>query len=503
MSERLRICHLLSHPGNGGVAVLVGDEACPWLDVVVESAEAHLPDRADGALAVLTVPPPRDAWQQDALIRRIRDRGFSAVAMSEACSIGEGTRALAARLGLVLLYVDRPMELARACWQLLQGRDSLALDLVRKISRSFEYQAARLSDLLRVLSANIGYGIAVVAADGVVLQAGGEIAPQLVAEIGFGSWVDTVRTDYGDATSVRVDSPSRAGLRVAIFGQGLNDTQLSALTTAAEVMMPGIAARMLVDEVADVNEETVASGLLRDFLEQYPDADAELEQRMADRGWQTSGYHVGFRMTGRSHLDTFELLRMVKRELADTAVDSHAVISGRGVTGWLRLQGPPVPRELDALVARLRRMHDRLRGAFNVATGVGALDGGHAGLYASINGAADAARIAANRSAAGWFVRIDALGLEQLLLSWTENDRIVPAAESLLAPLRGRGAKLLETVSSYLDHESSITATAEALALHRNTVAARIARVQDLLGLDLGESETRLAVHLACRALRP
>ena len=44
---------------------------------------------------------------------------------------------------------------------------------------------------------------------------------------------------------------------------------------------------------------------------------------------------------------------------------------------------------------------------------------------------------------------------------------------------------------------------ANALGLHRNTVSTRVARAQELLGLDLGDPETRLAVHLACRALRP
>ncbi|GAB3261436.1 PucR family transcriptional regulator [Arthrobacter pigmenti] len=502
MSKQLSVSHLLSHSANGGLNILVGDENTLWPDVVVEFSESRFPNHVEGALAILTAPPPRDAWQQDALIRRMRDRGFRALAMPGAGSFGKGTQVLAVRLGLVLLSVERPMELARACWQLLQGRDSLTLDFVRKISHSFEYRADRLSDLLRVLASNIGYGIALVASDGVVLQAGGELPVELLNEISFGPWVDTVSTAHGDAASVRVDSPSRAGLRLAVFGNGLSDTQLNALSVAAEVMMPGIAARLLIDEVADVNDATAASGLLRDFLEQYPVADAELEQRMQDRGWRTGGYHVAFRVTGRSHLDTFQLLRMMKQELAEIKTDSHAVISGRGVTGWLRFQGPPVPQDLEAQVTRLRRMHHNLRIALNVATGIGTLDSGRAGLYTSINGANDAARIAMNRSAAGWFVRIDALGLEQLLLSWTENDRFVPAAKSLLAPLQRDGAKLLTTISSYLDHESSISATAEAMDLHRNTVAARIHRVQDLLGLDLTDPETRLAVHLACRALQ-
>ena len=111
------------------------------------------------------------------------------------------------------------------------------------------------------------------------------------------------------------------------------------------------------------------------------------------------------------------------------------------------------------------------------------------------------ARIATGRASTGHFVRLDALGIEQLLLSWTESDAFVPAAASLLAPLRDHAPELLATLAAYLDHGSSVAATAEAMRLHRNTVSARVARVQDLLGLDLLDPETRLATHLATRAV--
>lgn len=472
-----------------------------WPVVIVEFSETRLPVHVDGALAVLTVGPPPDAWQQDALVRRVRNRGFMALAMLDASTFGRGTQLLADRLGLTLLDVDRPMELAHACWQLLQGRDSLTLYFVRKIAHSFEYRAENLASLLTLLASNLGYGIALAAADGVLLQAGGELPRKVLAAVDFGPWLHIVSNEHGDATSVRVDSPSRVGLRLVVFGQGLSDTQLKALGIAAEVMMPAIAARLLIDEVASVNDAAASSGLLLDFMEQQGAADPELEQRMRDRGWNTDGYHLAFRVTGRSRVDTFQLLKLVKLELTDLAATSHAVTSGRGVTGWLSFASQPVPRELDAKIAELRAIHQNLRSTVNIATGIGSLDNGPVGLLASINGASDAVRIAANRSSTGWFVRLDALGLEQLLLSWTENDSFMPAAQSLLFPLKRNDSTLLITLSSYLDQESSVTATATALGLHRNTVTTRIARAQDLLGLDLNDPETRLAVHLACRTL--
>ena len=127
---------------------------------------------------------------------------------------------------------------------------------------------------------------------------------------------------------------------------------------------------------------------------------------------------------------------------------------------------------------------------------------GPAGLGRSLGEAADVARLAGSRSRTTWFMPIEGLGAEQLLLSWTESDTFVPAASALLAPLVSRGPELLETLTAYLDHESGIAATADALGLHRNTVSTRVQRVQELLGLDLDDPDTRLAVHLACRALQ-
>jgi hypothetical protein len=521
MSQQLDLPALLAHPANGGLRAVAtmpaagvtrttaatgatgATSATPWRDVVVDSSESRLPADGNGSLAILTVDPPPTSWQQDALIRRVRDHGYRALALPNADAFTSGSRILAERLGLTLLHTDDPMVLAKACWQLLEGRDALTLGYVRRVAQSIEYHANGLADLLRHLSASVGHGVALIDAEGVLLQAGGSLPDAVHAAIDFGPWLDTVTVTAGAAASVHVDSPSRAGLRLAFFGVGLNTLQLSALAVAAEVAMPVVAARILIDEVADVNDAAVASGLLRDFLEKRDSRDTELEQRMLERGWRTTGYHLGFRIVGRTRVDTFQLLRFVTRELAALPIDSHAATSGRGVTGWLSFSAPPAPSQVENYVTALRGLHAAARRVFNVAAGIGSLGSGSAGLVSTIDGASDAARIAANRSASGWFVRIDTLGLEQLVLSWTENDTFVPAAESLLAPLITRAPDLLATLAAYLDHESGIAATAEALGLHRNTVSTRIARAQELLGLDLSDPEVRLAVHLACRAVRP
>ncbi|MER5394466.1 helix-turn-helix domain-containing protein [Saccharopolyspora sp. NPDC002686] len=56
-------------------------------------------------------------------------------------------------------------------------------------------------------------------------------------------------------------------------------------------------------------------------------------------------------------------------------------------------------------------------------------------------------------------------------------------------------------MAAYLDAESSIAETAAVLGVHRNTVAARIERIERLLAVDLHHRDERLALHLACRAV--
>jgi PucR family transcriptional regulator, purine catabolism regulatory protein len=481
MSAGLSLAGLRAHPENGGLHRIAGPEDAAWDAVAVESAEADLPTLPDGGLAVLLDPAPETPWQQDAMLRRIRERGFRGVALPGAAGFDPGAQRLAERLGICLLDVERPIVLAQACWMLVQAQDALTLSHVRKVARSFEYPARDLPDLLRQVSATLGHPLALVDGTDVLHSSGGELDPALHAAIDFRPWIDIARAGSHTAASVRVDSPSRPGLRLVVFGEGLSESQLAALSVAAEVAMPAVAARILIDEVAEVNDVSASSALLRDFVDARGLADDDVERRMGERGWRTTGHHLGFRMVGRGRLDPLPLLRAVRAALGGIAAEAHVTTAGRGLSGWLAFSEAPDPATVERLARGLRALHREVGRSFAIATGVGSLQRGAAGLAVTLDEAADAARIAASRSATGWFVRVDSLGLEQLLLAWTGD--------------------LLRTLSAYLDQESSLVATAEALNLHRNTVAVRIRRVQELLGVDLTDPETRLAIHLACRAV--
>lgn len=505
---------LLAESVDGGLRHVAGPVDIRWPTALVALTEDQLDEHGDGRLAVVATPLPHEPWRVDAIVRRVRDCGYRGLAVPGADSLDSGARRLADRVGLTVLAVSRPFALAQTCWRLALARDAVVLDLVRRLTSAFRYAADDLSDLLRHLAAVAGCGVALLDASGIGEQYGaGDELPPVAGDwtdlVQWDRWTSVVHTPAVSVASVRVDSPSRPGLRLAFFAAGIGENQLDALAVAAEIAMPAVAARILIDEVASVTDASASSDLLRDFLEIGDTYDQEVDRRMTERGWRTSGHHLGFRVIGRTRVDGFALLRAVTTALAALGVESHATVQGRGVTAWLRFVPSATPRELERHIHQLRAVHENLRRSFNVASGVGSLQADRGGLVVTLGEAADAARIAAERSANNWFVRVDGLGLEQLLLARTENDTFLPAAHSLLAPLRGTdpgGGRteddvLLVTLTSYLDHESGIAATAEALGVHRNTVTGRIQRIQEMLGVDMHDPGVRLALHLACRAV--
>jgi hypothetical protein len=98
------------------------------------------------------------------------------------------------------------------------------------------------------------------------------------------------------------------------------------------------------------------------------------------------------------------------------------------------------------------------------------------------------------------------------LLSQVDSDRLVrfadPAIVRLAADDEAAGEDLFETFRAYLQHGCSVTETARACYIHRNTVGYRIAQIETRYGLDPSDPELRPGYTVSClvveylRALR-
>lgn len=97
------------------------------------------------------------------------------------------------------------------------------------------------------------------------------------------------------------------------------------------------------------------------------------------------------------------------------------------------------------------------------------------------------------------------LSLTSLLLA-SEDVPLADMASEALTPLRkfdaAHGAELVTTLESYLNHNGSVAAVAEALTLHRNTVRYRLAQITELTGYDPSQTPDRVQLWLALAVQR-
>ncbi|MFD5035080.1 PucR family transcriptional regulator [Streptomyces sp. NPDC058405] len=131
--------------------------------------------------------------------------------------------------------------------------------------------------------------------------------------------------------------------------------------------------------------------------------------------------------------------------------------------------------------------------------------GGWAAAGAGLQHAAETATAAQGLSDRPWY---DARRLDIDLLLWRLRDHPDLAAfvDRAIGPLREHDrasrAALLPTLEVYLAHAGRKAETARELHLNRQTLYNRLARIAELLGTDLDDPQTVLALSLALRARR-
>ncbi|MGW4855196.1 PucR family transcriptional regulator [Streptomyces sp. NPDC004288] len=131
--------------------------------------------------------------------------------------------------------------------------------------------------------------------------------------------------------------------------------------------------------------------------------------------------------------------------------------------------------------------------------------GGWAAASAGLRHAAETATAAQGLSDRPWY---DARRLDIDLLLWRLRDHPDLAAfvDRAIGPLRDHDRTsrppLLPTLETYLAHAGRKAETARELHLNRQTLYNRLARIAELLGTDLDDPQTVLALSLALRARR-
>ncbi|WP_380169916.1 PucR family transcriptional regulator [Kineococcus sp. DHX-1] len=447
-----------------------------------------------------------DAWRLEAQLRRAADAGVVAVLLPAAAEPTGATRLLCSRLGLALLVADEPvLQRALEAAVALAAPEVPRARAVRAVSGAAGASAQDGAGFVRLLQRTLDMPVAFLDGRGAVLHRGSDPVPTAALRSGEPVPQRTALAAADGGGTLLAHPVLLPGVRAAqrwFVAAAPGWADVDAVADCLAVAAATVAARLGVDRLGLERDARARAALLTDVLAGGDGPDAELRRRAAAAGWALDGWHVGVRIGAPATTDTAGSRDEVAAAFADGGLAPVVVEHGDGWSAWVSLPRPPAAETVRELAEDLRQVHRALRRHLRSWTGVGRPHGGPGGIARSLAEATDAAGLAAGRTEQGCFLHVDQLGVAQTLLAWTRTGTFPPAARSLLEPLGPPGSDLVTTLAAYLDQESSLVQTAAVLGVHRNTVAARVARVQQLLEVDLTDRDQRLALHLACRAVQ-
>jgi len=155
----------------------------------------------------------------------------------------------------------------------------------------------------------------------------------------------------------------------------------------------------------------------------------------------------------------------------------------------------------EAVIEAARSEHQQAR----LAIGIGSVAERISEWNESYRAAEDAARIARCLNAEKPLYTAD-LGIYTLLTRPMLRDDLIALRDKMIGNLLNHDERqrtdLLQTLEAFFESHGNATQTADRLSVHRNTLFYRMSRIQDILKLDLNQTDVRLAVHLALKIHR-
>jgi len=160
---------------------------------------------------------------------------------------------------------------------------------------------------------------------------------------------------------------------------------------------------------------------------------------------------------------------------------------------------PGAERTLAALRERLEETLSPAR----ISIGVSASGVGAAPVALAFRQAREA--LGLTRQTGGLRIRFfDQIHPQNRLLDAQSPEGLAAVYDETVRPLAEHDAtrhtKLLNTLEVFLDQERSLSRTAAALHMHRNTLAKRISRIEEILGRSLATTDDLVAIGLGLRA---
>ncbi|MCR3749633.1 helix-turn-helix domain-containing protein [Lentzea californiensis] len=408
------------------------------------------------------------------------------------------TISFANRLGVPLLQVaaDDPLLVADALRTAVRRPEVAAARLLNAVTARLGRSRPDPRSVITILSGELHVTCAVISADGTAIE--GVSPPGLPAELLAGSVAATAELPEGFAVAVPVetDRTGHVHLWLVSHARGRNKRWAETVLQISQVASWALGSWVAAERLEAERQARSRGSLLSELLASGDDVPPQLVQQAVLAGWRLDGWHTGVYVVpaapGVPDTTGTERLRV---ELSRRGLHGQLVEGAEGWSFWLTNDSEPPQSQHRELTAKIAQV----LGGCQLVAGIGRPHHGVTGVGRTLAEAREAAAMTGSAKV----VHVDELGVRRLLSMAAETPALVDQAARLLAPLAGvEDGQLLRTLAVYLDEESVTSSAAVRLKVHRNTVSQRINRVEQLLGVSLLNPDERLAVHLACRAVR-
>lgn len=407
---------------------------------------------------------------------------------------------LADRFGIPLVRLD-----ADRCERALAVRIHLRHPLVER-GLACAAAAARMagadtpSRVAAVVSGVLGHPVSVLGPSGVLLT-----GPRLPG-IDHIPIAISGHLDSDSGTVVFVSTPperdSGSRLTCAVHAPaGISTAHIETILAVADLAMVRLSAWAARSSLSAAWDQASQGGLLNHLLSTGSLDGPSAEQAVA-LGWRLEGFHIAVMVRPEDpRADRSTVLTALQNALIAAGLTVPAVPLADGWVWWTTSSDRPTQAQITLRSNDVRQIVADLSG-YVLAAGVAGAEYGIAGLVRAIGDASRLCRIAGHAAGRRPVETSTDSNPRQYLLTAVTDDQARQRAELLLQPLRDAAdGALLETLNVYLLSECSTSAAARRLGVHRNSVIKRLTRIGSLLGVDLADDDTRLALRIACRAL--